>query len=225
VSPALSDLPVRKVIRALESAGFAYVRTKGSHAVSQLRRAGRGDPEHGTIKRRTLGFHPSAGSPDPGRIPEATGLTAAPATGRTDGGRACRACLVGALAMPQGSGGRTVECPGEYTVLMVAARQALTSEGVGRPGSGTCLGRARRGRADHAGHSPRSGGLSRKNAIRVLVRFGAPSRIRTCAHGSGVQSRIQPLPAGTRPALHARGAYGARGIVVLSFVICRHRLP
>jgi predicted RNA binding protein YcfA (HicA-like mRNA interferase family) len=30
VSPAL---PVRKVTRALESAGFAYVRTKGSHAV------------------------------------------------------------------------------------------------------------------------------------------------------------------------------------------------
>ena len=55
MSPALSDLPVRKVIRALESAGFAYVRTKGSHAVSQLRRAGRGDPEHGTIKRGTLG--------------------------------------------------------------------------------------------------------------------------------------------------------------------------
>jgi hypothetical protein len=33
VSPALADLPVRKVIQALESAGFAYVRTKGSHAV------------------------------------------------------------------------------------------------------------------------------------------------------------------------------------------------
>jgi predicted RNA binding protein YcfA (HicA-like mRNA interferase family) len=33
VSPALSDLPVRKVTRVLESAGFAYVRTKGSHAV------------------------------------------------------------------------------------------------------------------------------------------------------------------------------------------------
>ncbi|GDY33044.1 type II toxin-antitoxin system HicA family toxin [Gandjariella thermophila] len=33
MSPALSDLPVRKVIRALESAGFVYARTKGSHAV------------------------------------------------------------------------------------------------------------------------------------------------------------------------------------------------
>jgi hypothetical protein len=33
VSPALSDLQVRKVIRALESVGFSYVRTKGSHAV------------------------------------------------------------------------------------------------------------------------------------------------------------------------------------------------
>ena len=33
MSPALSDLPVRRVIRALESVGFTYVRTKGSHAV------------------------------------------------------------------------------------------------------------------------------------------------------------------------------------------------
>ena len=33
MSPALSDLPVRKVIRALESVGFSYARTKGSHAV------------------------------------------------------------------------------------------------------------------------------------------------------------------------------------------------
>lgn len=33
VSPALSDLPVRKVTRALESIGFAYERTKGSHAI------------------------------------------------------------------------------------------------------------------------------------------------------------------------------------------------
>jgi predicted RNA binding protein YcfA (HicA-like mRNA interferase family) len=56
VSPALADLPVRKVTRALESIGFSYVRTKGSHAVY------RGPdgrvvviPEHGTIKRGTLG--------------------------------------------------------------------------------------------------------------------------------------------------------------------------
>jgi hypothetical protein len=33
VSPSLSDLPVRKVTRALESVGFTYVRTKGSEAV------------------------------------------------------------------------------------------------------------------------------------------------------------------------------------------------
>ena len=33
MSPALSDLPLRKVVRALESVGFSYVRTKGSHAV------------------------------------------------------------------------------------------------------------------------------------------------------------------------------------------------
>jgi len=55
VSPALSDLPVRKVIRVVESLGFTYVRTKGSHAV--YRHAdGRAVviPQHGTIKRGTL---------------------------------------------------------------------------------------------------------------------------------------------------------------------------
>ena len=55
MSPALSDLPVRKVIRALESIGFSYARTKGSHAVYR-RPDGRVAviPEHGTIKRGTL---------------------------------------------------------------------------------------------------------------------------------------------------------------------------
>ena len=56
MSPALSDLPVRKVTRALESVGFAYVRTRGSHAIYR-RSDGRVIviPEHGTIKRGTLG--------------------------------------------------------------------------------------------------------------------------------------------------------------------------
>jgi predicted RNA binding protein YcfA (HicA-like mRNA interferase family) len=55
VSPALSDLPVRKVVRALESIGFAYIRTRGSHAIYR-RSDGRVVviPEHGTIKRGTL---------------------------------------------------------------------------------------------------------------------------------------------------------------------------
>jgi predicted RNA binding protein YcfA (HicA-like mRNA interferase family) len=55
VSPALSDLPVRKVIRALESAGFDYVRTKGSQAVYR-HPEGRVAviPQHGTVKRGTL---------------------------------------------------------------------------------------------------------------------------------------------------------------------------
>lgn len=55
MSPALSDLPVRKVIRALESVGFAYVRTKGSHAVYR-NQGGRVVviPEHGVVKRGTL---------------------------------------------------------------------------------------------------------------------------------------------------------------------------
>jgi predicted RNA binding protein YcfA (HicA-like mRNA interferase family) len=67
VSPALDALPVRKVIRALESAGFSHVRTKGSHAVYR-------DPEgrvaiipqHGVVKRGT-----------PASILRQVGLTAA----------------------------------------------------------------------------------------------------------------------------------------------------
>jgi predicted RNA binding protein YcfA (HicA-like mRNA interferase family) len=55
VSPALADLPERKVIRALEAVGFSYVRTKGSHAVY---RDSNGRtvviPQHGVVKRGTL---------------------------------------------------------------------------------------------------------------------------------------------------------------------------
>jgi predicted RNA binding protein YcfA (HicA-like mRNA interferase family) len=55
VSPALSDLPVRDVVRALRAVGFERVRVKGSHAIY---RDGDGRvvvvPEHGTIKRGTL---------------------------------------------------------------------------------------------------------------------------------------------------------------------------
>lgn len=55
MSPALSDLPVRKVVRALESIGFGYVRTRGSHAIYR-RSDGRVVviPEHGNVKRGTL---------------------------------------------------------------------------------------------------------------------------------------------------------------------------
>ena len=55
MSPSLSDLPVRKVTRALESVGFTYVRTKGSHAVYR-NRDGRVTviPRHGVVKRGTL---------------------------------------------------------------------------------------------------------------------------------------------------------------------------
>lgn len=55
MSPALSDLPVRSVMRALGIAGFEHVRTAGSHAV--LRHPdGRVAvvPQHGTVKRGTL---------------------------------------------------------------------------------------------------------------------------------------------------------------------------
>lgn len=55
MSPALSDLPVRKVIRALESVGFSCLRTKGSHAVYR-NQDGRVVvvPRHGVVKRGTL---------------------------------------------------------------------------------------------------------------------------------------------------------------------------
>ena len=54
MSPALSDLPVRKVVRAVESIGFVHVRTKGSHAIYR-HDDGRTVviPQHGTIKRGT----------------------------------------------------------------------------------------------------------------------------------------------------------------------------
>ncbi len=55
MSPTLSDLPVRKVTRALESLGFQHTRTKGSHAVYR-HTDGRTVivPMHGTVKRGTL---------------------------------------------------------------------------------------------------------------------------------------------------------------------------
>ena len=55
MSPALSDLPVRKVTRAIESLGFTHTRTSGSHAVYR-NTDGRTVivPMHGTVKRGTL---------------------------------------------------------------------------------------------------------------------------------------------------------------------------
>jgi predicted RNA binding protein YcfA (HicA-like mRNA interferase family) len=55
MSPALADLPLRKVVEALRKAGFAHVRTKGSHAVFQNAN-GRVVivPQHSTVKRGTL---------------------------------------------------------------------------------------------------------------------------------------------------------------------------
>jgi predicted RNA binding protein YcfA (HicA-like mRNA interferase family) len=55
MSPALADVPLRKVVQALTNVGFAHVRTKGSHAVYQHPN-GRVAvvPQHATIKRGTL---------------------------------------------------------------------------------------------------------------------------------------------------------------------------
>ena len=56
MSPALSDLPIRKITHVIESLGFVYVRTKGSHAVYR-HPDGRAVviPQHTTVKRGTLG--------------------------------------------------------------------------------------------------------------------------------------------------------------------------
>jgi predicted RNA binding protein YcfA (HicA-like mRNA interferase family) len=55
MSPALADLPLRKVVQALTRAGFIHCGTKGSHAVYQ-HPSGRVVviPQHPTIKRGTL---------------------------------------------------------------------------------------------------------------------------------------------------------------------------
>ncbi|GAA2858230.1 hypothetical protein Acy02nite_22020 [Actinoplanes cyaneus] len=55
MSPALADLPLRKVLDALDRAGFAHARTKGSHAVYRHPN-GRVVvvPLHPTVKRGTL---------------------------------------------------------------------------------------------------------------------------------------------------------------------------
>ncbi|MCG8915384.1 type II toxin-antitoxin system HicA family toxin [Actinokineospora sp. PR83] len=55
MSPALSDLSVKKVIRALEAVGFEYTRTRGSHAVYRDTNSRAVIiPMHGTVKRGTL---------------------------------------------------------------------------------------------------------------------------------------------------------------------------
>jgi hypothetical protein len=69
---------------------------RGACRLSQLRRAGRGDPGAWHHQARHPGLDPAAGSPGPRRIPEATGLTAAPCN------------------MPHGSAGLSVPRPGEH---------------------------------------------------------------------------------------------------------------
>jgi predicted RNA binding protein YcfA (HicA-like mRNA interferase family) len=55
VSPALSDLPAREVIRALESVGFAHARTRAATLSIEFHKAGwQIIPLHGTVKRGTL---------------------------------------------------------------------------------------------------------------------------------------------------------------------------
>ncbi|GAB3811698.1 type II toxin-antitoxin system HicA family toxin [Micromonospora zhanjiangensis] len=55
MSPALADLPFRKVEQALLKAGFVQARIKGSHVVYR-NPSGKVVvvPQHGTVKRGTL---------------------------------------------------------------------------------------------------------------------------------------------------------------------------
>ena len=70
MSPALSDVPVRKVLRALESVGFVHKRTSGSHAVMR-HHDGRVAivPQHGTVKRGTLSSILRQAGLTPGEFP------------------------------------------------------------------------------------------------------------------------------------------------------------
>jgi predicted RNA binding protein YcfA (HicA-like mRNA interferase family) len=54
VSPALADLPLRKVEQARAKAGFSHVRTKGSHAVCRDDAAAFSWSRGVTVKRGTL---------------------------------------------------------------------------------------------------------------------------------------------------------------------------
>ena len=122
----------------------------------------------------------------------------------------------------------SVTCPAERqrAVFIAVARQgADVRRHRARAVPGRAWGARGGGVRAMPGVSPGQVTYRQRRWLACVFDFSAPSRIRTCAHGSGVQIRLQPLPAGTRPALHARGAYGARGIVVLSSAICRHRLP
>ncbi|KXK60193.1 hypothetical protein AWW66_20165 [Micromonospora rosaria] len=77
MSPALADLPLRKVLDGLRKAGFEHVRTKGSHAVyrdstSKLVVV----PQHSTIKRGTLASILRQAGLTPRRVPQADRLRA-----------------------------------------------------------------------------------------------------------------------------------------------------
>src|ERR1022692_1912393 len=71
----------------------------------------------------------------------------------------------------------------------------------------------------------RSGFTYTAHAVSTMTRRVVPGIVLTSAHRqiriTGI-TQMSALPAGTRTAVHARGAYGTRETVVLSFAVCRH---
>ena len=69
--------------------------------------------------------------------------------------------------------------------------------------------------------SPGQWRIVKRARLAYVFDFGAPSRIRTCAHGSGVHSYAWLLPEETRYGRLPWGAYGTREIVLLQLSLCR----
>jgi hypothetical protein len=117
---------------------------------------------------------------------------------------------------------RTVERPHGHTVLIALARQGTdVRRHRALPVLGRAWGRARRGRADHAGRSPRSGHLVPENAISFACPILAPPAgfgpAHTAPECTPAYSRYQQ----ERHLAVCVACMDAR-IVVLSFATCRH---
>ena len=75
MSPTLSDLPVRKVTRALESVGFSYADQGQSRGVPEPRGTGDRHPFARRGEAWNAGGHPAPGGLDPCRVPETSRLS------------------------------------------------------------------------------------------------------------------------------------------------------
>ena len=183
---------------------LATAPVRNAHASSQKSRW-KSHPPTRTHRRPANSSMPRKASRHAGRA-----VDTRPATGEVAFSRSFSAATGARLARWPGRRIRAVriaECPGEYTVLMVVDRQGAD---VPRHPARSVLGRSAGERWAVPDVSPGQVPSPQRRRLAFVFDLCAPSRIRTCEHGSGVQSRIQPLPAETRSELQARGAYGAR---------------